>query len=306
MKIRAVSGIMLTLLLTSMSTLAFNIQRVASVDWWPMFHHDLSHTGYSTSPAPNTNNTIWTYTTGSIVLSSPAVADGKVYIGSDDLKVYCLNASTGTHIWNYTTGSPVSSSPAVADGKVYVGSDDNKTYCLNASTGAYIWSYTTGWNVRSSPAVADGKVYVGSFDGKVYAFGSPAPPIVSATVDVNPSVLNVRSKGEWITCYVELPEGYNPEEIDATTILLNETIQPILDPKYEFVTNSSEYLVDQNEDGILERMVKFDKAEVMALPSVGETTLTITGEVNGTPFEGSDSIRVIFPSTGCGCRGFKR
>jgi hypothetical protein len=54
-------------------------------------------------------------------------------------------------------------------------------------------------------------------------------------------------------------------------------------------------------------MVKFDKAEVTALLGVGEATLTITGEVNGTPFEGSDSIRVISPSTRCGgCKGFKK
>ncbi len=142
------------------------------VDWWPMWGHDLNHTGYSTSPAPDTNNIIWTYTTGSIVLSSPAVADGKVYVGSHDNNVYCLNASTGVHIWNYATGNSVStSSPAVADGKVYVGSYDYNVYCLNASTGAYIWSYTTGSHVSSSPAVADGKVYVGSFDNNVYAFG---------------------------------------------------------------------------------------------------------------------------------------
>jgi hypothetical protein len=63
------------------------------------------------------------------------------------------------------------SSPAVADGKVYVGSEDGCVYCLNASTGEKIWSYTTGGNVNSSPAVADGKVYVGSYDYNVYAFG---------------------------------------------------------------------------------------------------------------------------------------
>ena len=41
------------------------------------------------------------------VSSSPAVADGKVYVGSYDSKVYCLNAATGAHIWNYTTGDCV-------------------------------------------------------------------------------------------------------------------------------------------------------------------------------------------------------
>jgi hypothetical protein len=54
---------------------------------------------------------------------------------------------------------------------VYVGSDDGKVYALNAANGAYIWSYTTGNEVYSSPAVVGGVVYVGSWDGKVYAFG---------------------------------------------------------------------------------------------------------------------------------------
>ena len=36
--------------------------------------------------------------------SSPAVADGRVYVGSDDGRVYCLDASTGAQVWNYTTG----------------------------------------------------------------------------------------------------------------------------------------------------------------------------------------------------------
>ena len=69
-------------------------------------------------------------------LSSPAVANGVVYIGSDDDNVYALNASTGALLWQYTTGNSVSSSPAVADGVVYVGSNDDNMYALNASTGA--------------------------------------------------------------------------------------------------------------------------------------------------------------------------
>ncbi len=64
-----------------------------TVDWWPMFRHDLSHTGYSTSTAPNTNQTLWKYTTTGSVRSSPAVADGKVYVGSVDNKVYAFGRS---------------------------------------------------------------------------------------------------------------------------------------------------------------------------------------------------------------------
>jgi outer membrane protein assembly factor BamB len=172
MRLKAITGILFTVFLLGALILTSSVQPVAAnavVDWWSMFHHDLSHTGYSTSTAPNTNHTIWIYTAGDFAGSSPAVADGKVYIGTYPDKVYCLDALTGVHIWNYTTGGAVYSSPAVVDGKVYIGSYDGKVYCLDAFTGAHIWNYTTGDSISySSPAVADGKVYVGSEDGKVY------------------------------------------------------------------------------------------------------------------------------------------
>ena len=56
---------------------------------------------------------------------------------------------------------PVASSPAVANGVVYVGSDDDNVDALKASTGALLWSYATGNEVGSSPAVSNGVVYVG-------------------------------------------------------------------------------------------------------------------------------------------------
>ena len=46
--------------------------------------------------------------------------------------------------WSYSIGDGLMSSPAVANGVVYVGSDDHNVYALKASTGAKLWSYTTG------------------------------------------------------------------------------------------------------------------------------------------------------------------
>ncbi len=177
---------------------------------WAMFGHDPMHTGSSSSTAPSTNQTLWNYTTGWYVQSSPAVANGKVYVGSydnylycldsetgalvwkiccsassspavvggrvyvgsSDHKVYCLSAAKGAYVWSYTTGNVVESSPAVVDGRVYVGSNDNKLHCLNATTGAHLWNYTTGDFHVSSPAVANGKVYIGSSDHKVYCLNA--------------------------------------------------------------------------------------------------------------------------------------
>ena len=159
----------------------YGVTNTVDTDWWPMFHHDLHHSGFSTSPAPTTNFTLWTYTTNDQIVSSPAVVDGKVYVGSKDNNVYCFNAATGVLLWQYNTTHLVCSSPAVSDNRVYVGTNDlpgvngSKLYCLNASTGEKLWEYATGddplmYGVHSSPAVAQGRVYVGSGDHKVYCF----------------------------------------------------------------------------------------------------------------------------------------
>jgi outer membrane protein assembly factor BamB len=112
----------------------------------------------------------WTCATGGAVFSSPAVADGTVYVGSHDGKVYALDAATGHPRWTHTTGGAVNSSPAVADGTVYVGSDDHQVYALDAATGHLRWTYTTPATVSCSPAVAGGTVYVGSGKPKVFAW----------------------------------------------------------------------------------------------------------------------------------------
>jgi hypothetical protein len=47
-----------------------------------------------------------------------------------EARTYALNAKTGAELWSYTTGGTVDSSPAVANGVVYVGLDDNKVYAF--------------------------------------------------------------------------------------------------------------------------------------------------------------------------------
>jgi outer membrane protein assembly factor BamB len=47
-----------------------------------------------------------------------------------DGKVYALNAKTGAKLWSYTTGGFVHPSTAIANGVVYVGSNDGKVYAI--------------------------------------------------------------------------------------------------------------------------------------------------------------------------------
>ena len=123
------------------------------------------------------------------VQSSPAVANGIVYIGSGDEEVHALNASSGAQLWAFTTGEAVTSSPAVVNGVVYVCSTVNggvinygsyfnqAVYALNATSGDELWSYTPNTSslntnlAPSSPAVVGGVVYFG-FGDNVYALNA--------------------------------------------------------------------------------------------------------------------------------------
>lgn len=133
-----------------------------SINAWPMFGADPGNTGHINTTGPTDDVTKrWDFSTGGMVRSSPAVADGTVYAGSGDGNVYALAAETGTLQWMFETDSRVSSSPAVVDGIVYVGSKDSNVYAIDAKTGTRKWTVETDGQV-ASPTVVGDTIYVGS------------------------------------------------------------------------------------------------------------------------------------------------
>lgn len=130
---------------------------------------------------------------------------------------------------------------------------------------------------------------------------SSAPEETEAEVRCHPRSLNDWSRGNWITCYIELPTGYDPREIDADTVLFNGALKPELDPKYSFVVDESEYITDNDNDGVQERMVKFNREEVQAILPLGVyAEILISGFLeDGTEFEGNDGIRHFMPMAVC-------
>jgi len=119
----------------------------------------------------------WAFSTGGQVRSSLAIgADGTIYVGSWDHKLYAINPD-GSRKWTFTAADEIQSSPAIgADGTIYVGSSyqffnspNNKLYAINPD-GTPKWDFTPAGAVDSSPAIGvDGTIYVGSRDGKLYA-----------------------------------------------------------------------------------------------------------------------------------------
>lgn len=125
----------------------------------------------------------------------------------------------------------------------------------------------------------------------------PFAVFTTATIDIDPNTLKLKSKGKKITGYIELPESYDVADIDVSTILLNDTIPAETHPVR---------IGDKDADGIPDLMVKFNRASVIAYienhmvwsnpegtkPLIYKVSLTITGEVAGIPFEGEDTINV--------------
>lgn len=158
------------------------------------FHGDPAHSGVFAGGGPRQFHRVkWKFATGDRVVSSPVLAEGVIFFGSDDGKVYAVDAETGIQRWAFATRGPAPASPAVSGGMVYFPSYDGRFYAVDARTGRLKWKFSTGGERRfeakgihgfqpknqtipdpfdvylSSPVVAEGAVYFGSGDGNVYA-----------------------------------------------------------------------------------------------------------------------------------------
>ena len=120
------------------------------------------------------------------------------------------------------------------------------------------------------------------------------PSVLKANIDIEPDTLDLASVGleKSIIAYIELPAGYNPKRIDVSTVRLMKNI-----PAWERPVD----VVDHDQDGIYELVVKFDRQLVIDYLSSkglveGKVSLSVTGIVDGRPFEGVDTILVVAKS----------
>lgn len=155
----------------------------------------------------------------------------------------------------------------------------------------YIWDRTSGivveLKVEMEHTVGEYRTYfflhLAMLETGIWSAG------LSVNIKVTPKVLNLKSRGNWVTVQIELPEGYKAKDVDSSTILLNGTIPP------ETLSKGK---------GSSQIMVKFDRQNVinLILPNwrstrkFGSVTLIITGElVDGAHFQGNAAIWIVSP-----------
>jgi outer membrane protein assembly factor BamB len=184
------------------------------------FHGNSAHTGVYASAAPTQAPKVkWTFKAGGVIVTSPAVADGVVYIAALDGHLYAIDQETGKEKWNFKSRMPINSSPAVSGDTVYFVSSAGSLAALDVKNGQPKWTYAIeyerkfeaknlhgypsaaqtipdAWDIyTSSPTVANGKVFFGAGDGNVYAVDAQTGTLqwkfpTKDVVHASPAVVN--------------------------------------------------------------------------------------------------------------------
>ena len=133
--------------------------------------------------------------------SSPVMDNERLYSVDNSAILGAFDLKTGTLAWQKTLGTLQKGSPVLADGKLYIGTENGKFYILRpTATGAevvdedLIGTAADPEPIVASPIVADGRIYVVSMPpptnpataGHVYAIGTRRKAAVAAPAAAAP------------------------------------------------------------------------------------------------------------------------
>jgi len=141
--------------------------------------------------------------------------------------------------------------------------------CIDAGDPNYL-SSCNETDLDGKPRIIGGRIDMGA-----YEYSTTIP----AEVRITPRTINLASKGNWIICYIWLPEDYNVADIDPNSVFLEEQIQP------------EQFSVDEQAQLVT---TKFTREDVQPILEIGDIELKITGLlIDGTWFEATDTIKVV-------------
>ena len=136
---------------------------------WHTFMHDVGFSGVSPDKSIMPPlELLWKFKTGGPLHASPVIANGILYIGSTDGKLYALDAKQWGIRWVFDAGDAIRYSATVVGNRVYFSARNNKVYALDAKTGEKLWEFKSKSWMDAPPIVSDNKVYVGAFPSKIY------------------------------------------------------------------------------------------------------------------------------------------
>ncbi|HRQ88435.1 MAG TPA: PQQ-binding-like beta-propeller repeat protein, partial [Bacteroidia bacterium] len=147
---------------------------------WPLFRGDAEMQGFTSEELSPPLRLAWSFETPGEegkrrppIEASPVVADGRVFVGSQNGYFYAMDLEEGTLAWSFKADGPIIAPAAVLEGVVYVGDTYGLVYALKAEDGAELWRFETGGKIEGGINTLKGgtgpsRIFVGSHDYFLY------------------------------------------------------------------------------------------------------------------------------------------
>lgn len=107
--------------------------------------------------------------TGARITVAPIITEDTIYVASGMLMTALSLPDLQTERWSVATEDLIESSPVLAGGVLYFGSNDGYLYAVDVASGEQLWRYPTAGAIKTSPAVIDGAVIVTNNRGEIIA-----------------------------------------------------------------------------------------------------------------------------------------
>ncbi|MCK5743163.1 MAG: PQQ-like beta-propeller repeat protein, partial [Caldisericia bacterium] len=144
---------------------------IEEIDGWYTQYGNNQNTNYADCTISESEpDEVWSVDLGySEVVSQPIISKGRVYVGTADGVLHCLNASTGEKFWEFDTDKYNINPPSIS-GNLCLITASTAICCINVENGKKVWSTSLDASL-SSPSVAEGRVFVSAgYGGKVVCF----------------------------------------------------------------------------------------------------------------------------------------
>lgn len=146
----------------------------APANAWPLHRGTLTQTGVSAADLPSNLTLLWKQELVGGPGLAPAVADGVVYVGTDDGKLFALQLSDGQRKWEFRQEDAILAPPTVMGDYVFVGDEGGNLWAVRTRDGRDDWSFKSDGAIYSGAvplpvrAALAPQVLVGSYDGGLY------------------------------------------------------------------------------------------------------------------------------------------
>lgn len=163
--------------------------------------------------------TDWATEVGEAVFSSPTIVGDTVFvgsggIGSEEMGIHALDATSGENRWSHATDSRVRTAPTVSDGRVIATQRDGTVLALDAVTGEEVWTVEFTGLRPTSPTIAPIAPPEGQTDSDglvVVASGGLSEPGTVTAVDARTGDVIWEVETAWGSegAPVVVPDGWN-------------------------------------------------------------------------------------------------